>query len=140
MSRGKKNRRVTKRMSMAAQNTMRFGSIIIVLAVMVILNVLSSSSYKQLIKQKGELERTIKKLDNSIVQESTRWAQMTTPDRIEMALLRHGMRMNLPRADQNVRLRADGTPQPGQLSVKLAAQRKGGALNAAQYQSPLRRR
>ena len=140
MSRGKKNRRVTKRMSMAAQNTMRFGSIIVVLAVMVILNVLSSSSCKQLIKQKGELERTIKKLDNSIVQESTRWAQMTTPDRIEMALLRHGMRMNLPRADQNVRLRSDGTPQPGQLSVKLAAQRKGGALKAAQYQSPLRRR
>ena len=50
---------------------------------------------------------------------------MKTPERIEAALLRHGLSMKIPRADQNVQMKADGTPYPGQLSLARARQRLG---------------
>ena len=112
-------------MSVMATNTMRFGAIILVSVVMVLMNILSSSSCTQLQNRKGELEREIVKLENARIRESSRWEEMKTPDRVERELLRHGMSMKLPRPDQAVRLRADGTPQLGQLSVVRAAVRRG---------------
>ena len=116
----RKNKKVPKKMSVVATNTMRFGAIIVVLFVMVILNLLSSSSCTQLLKKKGELEREIVKLDDSRMRESTRWEEMKTTERIETALLRHGLSMRMPRPDQTVRLLPDGTPRPGQLSLAKA--------------------
>ena len=112
-------------MSVVATNTMRFGAIIVFFVIMVILNLLSASSCTQLLKEKGEKEREIAKLDADRMRESTRWEEMKTPEKIEMALLRHGLAMKFPRADQTIRLRPDGTPGPGQYSVKLARQRLG---------------
>ena len=110
-------------LSVMAKNTMRFATIIVFLFMMVILNMLSASSCTQLLKQKGDLEREIVRLDDSILRESTRWEEMKTPDRIEVALLRHGLSMKLPRPDQTIRMRADGTPRLGQLSLARAAAR-----------------
>lgn len=104
-------------MSVVATNSMRFGAIIVFFFVMVILNLLSSSSCTQLLKQKGEMEREIAKLDDSRMRESTRWEEMKTTENIEAALLRHGLSMHMPRPDQTVRLLPDGTPRPGQLSL-----------------------
>jgi hypothetical protein len=104
-------------MSVVATNSMRFGAIIVFFFVMVILNLLSSSSCTQLLKQKGEMEREIAKLDDSRMRESTRWEEMKTTENIEAALLRHGLSMRMPRPDQTVRLLPDGTPRPGQLSL-----------------------
>ena len=119
----RKNRKIPKKMSVVATNTMRFGAIIVFFFVMVILNLLSSSSCTQLLKVKGELEREIMKLDDARMRESTRWEKMKTPEKVEEALLRHGLAMKLPRADQTVRLKADGTPRPGQLSLAKAKMR-----------------
>ena len=104
-------------MSVVATNSMRFGAIIVFFFVMVILNLRSSSSGPQLLKQKGEMEREIAKLDDSRMRESTRWEEMKTTENIEAALLRHGLSMHMPRPDQTVRLLPDGTPRPGQLSL-----------------------
>jgi hypothetical protein len=104
-------------MSVVATNSMRFGAIIVFFFVMVILNLLSSSSCTQLLKQKGEMEREIAKLDDSRMRESTRWEEMKTTENIEAALLRHGLSMRMPRPDQTVRLLPDGTPRPGQISL-----------------------
>lgn len=112
-------------MTVMATNTMRFGAIIVFFFVMVILNLLSSSSCTQLLKRKGEMEREIVKLDDAIQRKSTAWEQMKTPEQIEIALLRHGLSMKTPRPDQTVRMREDGTPRPGQLSVARAKQRNG---------------
>ena len=119
----RKNRKIPKKMSVVATNTMRFGAIIVFFVVMVILNLLSSSSCTQLLKVKGELEREIVKLDDARMRESTRWEQMKTPERVEEALLKHGLAMKLPRADQTVRLRPNGQPLAGQLSVSKAKMR-----------------
>jgi hypothetical protein len=107
-------------MSVVATNTMHFGAIIVVFFVMVMLNLLASSSCTQLMKSIGEKERELTKLENSRIRESSRWEEMKTVEKIERALLRHGLSMKTPRADQIVRMRADGTPYPGQLSLSRA--------------------
>ena len=127
----RRNRKIPKKMSVVATNTMRFAAIIVFFVFMVILNLLSSSSCTQLLKAKGELEREIAKLDDTKMRESTRWEEMTTPEKVEEALLRHGLAMKLPRADQTVRLMADGRPRPGQLSVAKAKMRGGLAPTVA---------
>lgn len=121
----RKNRKTSKQMSVVATNTMRFGAIIVFFFVMVILNILSSSSCTQLLKAKGEKEREIVKLDDSRMRESTRWEEMTTPERIEVALRRHGLSMKPPRPEQTVRMMANGRPRPGQISVAKARLRNG---------------
>lgn len=126
----RKNRKIPKKMSVVATNTMRFGAIIVFLFVMVILNLLASSSCTQLMKAKGEKERELVRLDEARMRESTRWDEMKTPEKVEQALLRHGLAMKLPKGDQTVRIRADGTPWPRQLSMARAKQRSGNAVTA----------
>lgn len=126
----RKNRKIPKKMSVVATNTMRFGAIILIFFVMVILNLLSASSCTQLLKTKGELERELARLEDSRMRESTRWEEMTTPERVEAALLHHGLAMRPPRPEQAVQMKADGTPYPGQLSIAKARQRSGFATTA----------
>ena len=127
----RKNRKVPKKMSVVATNTMRFGAIIVFFFVMVILNLLSSQSCKHLQNAKGALEREIAKLEEARTRESTRWEEMKTAENIEAALLRHGLSMRTPSPAQTVRLMADGTPRPGQLSLSKAKMRAGVAALAS---------
>lgn len=121
----RRNRKIPKKMSVVATNTMRFGAIIVFFFVMVILNLLSSSSCTQLQNAKGALEREIVKLDEARMRESTRWEEMKTTESIETALLRHGLLMRTPGPAQSVILKADGTPRPGQLSLAKSKMRAG---------------
>ena len=121
----RRNRKIPKKMSVVATNTMRFGAIIIFFFVMVILNVLSSQSCAHLQNAKGALEREIVKLEEARTRESTRWEEMKTTESIETALLRHGLLMRTPGPAQTIILRADGTPRPGQLSLAKAKMRTG---------------
>jgi len=123
-------------MSVVATNTMRFGAIIIFFFVMVILNLLSSSSCTQLLKTKGNLEQELAKLEDSCMRESSRWAEMMTPERIEAALVRHGLLMHTPKPEQAVRMRENGTPYAGQLSVTRARQRGTITPARSQYRRP----
>ena len=132
----RRNRRVTKKMSVVATNSMRFGAIIVFFVMMVILNLLSSQSCAQLLKQKGEMEREIAKLDDAHMRESTRWEEMKTSENIEAALLRHGLSMHTPRPDQTVRLLPDGTPRPGQLSLAKSKARLNMRTVATVKRSP----
>jgi len=120
----KRNRKIPKKMSVVATNTMNFGVIVVVAVAMIILHQLASSSCGQLLKSIGEKERELARLEESRVRESLRWEEMKTPEKIEAALLRHGLKMGIPRPDQFVRMKADGTPYPGQLSVRKARQRQ----------------
>ena len=131
----RKNRKVSKRMSVIAANTMRFGAIIVFFFVMVILNLLSSSSCTQLLNEKGQKERELAKLEESYRRESTRWEEMKTPEKIEAALFRHGLRMSTPRADQCIRLNARGVPYPNQLALTRLRQRAGTAATV-RYVAP----
>ena len=114
-----------------ATNTMRFGAIIMFFFVMVILNLLSSQSCTQLQNRKGAMEQEIAKLDDALLRESTHWEGMQTPEKLEMALLRHGLSMSTPRADRIVRMMDNGLPRPGQLSVAKARSRNGTVVGSA---------
>lgn len=132
----RKNRKVPKKMSVVAANSMRFGAIIVSFFVMVILNLLSSSSCTMLLKEKGVKERDLAKLERARMQEATRWEELKTPEKIEVALVRHGLLMKAPRPDQCVRMRSDGTPlYPNQISLKRARQTEFGAPRPASYRS-----
>jgi len=134
----RKNRKIPKKMSVVAANSMRFGAIIVFFFVMVILNHLSLSSCTMLLKEKGAKERELAKLEESRTQEATRWEELKTTEKIEVALLRHGLSMKLPRPDQCVRMRSDGTPYPNQLSLKRARQTEFGAPQPASYRGTRR--
>ena len=111
----RKNRKVPKRLSVVATNTMRVGVILLFAFVMVILNLLASSSCSHLLKRKGEMEREIANLDNDQRRESTSWEQMTTPERVERALVSHGLAMKLPRPDQTSACAPTGLHTPASL-------------------------
>ena len=132
----RKNRKIPKKMSVVAANSMRFGAIIVFFFVMVIINLLSSSSCTMLLKEKGAKEKELAKLEETRTQEATRWEGLKTTEKLEIALLRHGLSMKLPRPDQCVRMRADGTPlYQNQVSLRRARQTEFGAPQPASYRS-----
>lgn len=116
----RKNRRRTKRMSVVAGATMHFGAVVVMLFVMVVINMLASTSCTQHERAIGEKEKEIDRLDDTLSRETMRWEEMKTPEKIEARLQKLGIKMSLPRPDQQVRLRADGRPYPGQRSVARA--------------------
>ena len=75
-------------------------------------------------KSIGEGRRTLAKLEEERQRQSTMWDRMKIPERIERALLQHGLEMKPARPDQNVQMKSDGTPYPGQLSVARAQRRR----------------
>ena len=123
----RKNRKVTKKMSVVAGTTMHVAAVVVILFAMVILNLLASSSCSQLMKEIGVKEKLYSKLEDECTQELTNWQKMTTPDRLEEMLLRHGLAMRAPRPDQWVRMKSNGQPFPGQMSVARATGRSTAA-------------
>ena len=126
-------------MSVVAQHTAQIGAVMLMMFVMVIVNLLASSSCSQLMKSIGEKERTLNRLEDECKRESARWEEMKTPEKLELALNRHGLAMRYPKSSQIVRMRPDGRPVPGQLSVAKAVQRAKASCTAS-YQSGARRR
>ena len=125
----RKNRRMPKRHSVMVGRTVQIAAVMIMLFAMVILNRLASSSCTQLTKTIREKERTLAKLEDERTRESARWDEMQTPEKLEAALLRHGLAMRYAKTElQVVRMGRDGTPVPGQLSVAKAAQRNKSVL------------
>lgn len=62
-------------------------------------------------------EQKYSALENERVREAARWDEKKTPEKLERAMLQHGLAMNYPTAEQVVRMDQGGRPLPGQLSV-----------------------
>ena len=122
----RKNRRIPKRMNVLTRTTARFGAVLVVLFAMVIMNILATSSCQQISMSIGRGERELASLEDACNREATRWQQMTAPEKIDSALLRHGLAMKPPRPDQNVYMKSDGKPYRGQPSVAAVGRRNGG--------------
>lgn len=121
-----KNRRTSKRMSVNATVATNVGSLLVALFVMVIVNFLASSSCQQLSKAIGDGRKELARLDRERSRERANWEAMKTPEKVEEALLKHGLAMRPPRAEQNVHMGPDGRPYRGQYSVQVARRRNGG--------------
>ena len=110
-------------MSVVASRTMYAGAVIVMFFAMVILNLLASSSCTQLMKSIGDKEKLLGKLEESYQRESAKWDEMITPERLEHHLVKHGLSMHYAKPAQTIRMRHDGTPYPGQLSLVKAEAR-----------------
>ena len=131
----KKNRKMSKKMSVVTGRAVQIGAVMVMIFIVVILNMLAQSSCKHLENKIREKERQYAKLGDEKDREEAHWAKMETNESLDAALLRHGLSMNLPRAAQQVRLKSDGTPYPGQISVAKASARNR-ASQTAQYTVP----
>ena len=125
----KKNRRRSKKMSVMASRSMHVGGVLVMFFVMVIVNLLASSSCNQLMKSIGEKERLLAKLEKDRERESARWDAMKTSENLDRALLKFGLSMKYPRPEQIVLMDARGQPKPGQLSVARASARRSSAAS-----------
>ena len=132
----RKNRKMSKKMSVMAGRTVQIGAVMVMAFAIVILNMLATSSCKHLEKEIRIKERQLAKLDDEKEREGARWNDMVTPEKLEIALLRHGLAMKTPRAEQVVRLKSDGRPYPGQISVAKAAERNR-TSQTAKYVAPV---
>ena len=62
-------------------------------------------------------EQKYASLENERVREAARWDEKKTPEKLERAMLQHGIAMGYATAEQVVRMDSDGRPVPGQISV-----------------------
>jgi len=126
----RRNRKVSKRMSRISVHTMHIGAVMLMLFVMVILNLLASSSCNQLIKIVDQKEKTLQSCDAELERTSSKWDAMRSSDNLDRALVKWGLSMHSPSANQIIRIDASGHPYPGQTSVALLRQRVQGGYSA----------
>ena len=121
----KRNRKHTKTMSVMAVRTLNVGAVLVMFAAMVIINLIADSTCEQMVKSIREKEAVLDRLEEERLRASARWEEQKTPEKLDRALLRHGLNMKYPRADQVVRMNKDGVPYRGQLSMAVAKRRDG---------------
>ncbi len=136
----RKNRKMPRKMSVVTVHFMHMGAVLMMLFVMVIVNLLASSSCNQLERSYGRKESQLKRLDDDLQRELAHWEAMKTSEGLETALRKHGLSMHYPNASQIVRMRADGRPYPGQLSLAKVAQRAKGVATAGYAARRVKRR
>lgn len=124
----RKNRKINKKMSVNVQITTHLGAVIAFLFVMVILNLLATTSCQQLTKRIGEEEKELARLEDACNRAATHWEEMKTPAKVETALLRHGLSMKPPRTDQNVFVGPGGYVDPKQIAVAKRLRRANVAV------------
>ena len=91
---------------------------VIVLAASVALSYLfMDSKSAQLGQEIRKCEQKYTALENERVREEARWNEKKTPEKLERAMLQHGILMTYPTAEQVVRMDANGRPVPGQLAL-----------------------
>lgn len=78
-----------------------------------------------------QAEKEYKQLTKEGERVAARWTELMAVKQLEEKLTRFGLEMNLPRADQIVRLNASGRPLAGQIAVARAKERLATA-NVAQ--------
>lgn len=112
--------------------------LIILLGFIVIVNATVKTKVSTLQSTIAERQRVLARCEDELVRQSALWAKKTTPEGLERQLRRHSLAMRSRKPLQIVRMRANGQPVPGQLSVAKARQRE--ERMTASYNSPLRRR
>lgn len=70
-----------------------------------------------------QVEKEYKQLTKESERVAARWTELMAVEQLNDKLTRFGLEMNIPRADQMVRLNASGRPLPGQIAVVRARER-----------------
>jgi hypothetical protein len=75
------------------------------------------SKCAQLGQEIRKSEQKFAALEDERVREEARWSEKNTPEKLDEAMLQHGIAMIYPAADQVVRMDENGRPAAGQLSL-----------------------
>ena len=91
---------------------------VIVLAVSVALSYwFMDSKSAQLGQEIRKYEQKYSALENERVREEARWNEKKTPEKLDRAMLQHGIMMTYPTPEQIVRMDGNGRPMTGQISL-----------------------
>jgi len=108
----------------------------------IVLIVSVALSYWFMDSKSGQLGQEIRKceqkyaaLENERVREEARWNEKKTPEKLERAMLQHGLLMTYPTPEQVVRMDENGRPIAGQIAVvKFQRNRNAGERVAKSVQ------
>ncbi len=134
----KRNKRV-KRQSHFALNTMHLAALVVSGFIMLMAYWWLDTRCSAIAQDIGAAERSLAKLDAELDRETMKWNEMTTPERLESALARHGLDMHNPGPDQVIKMREDGRLVPRQMSVMRAQRRYSSTLSRTAQDTRSRR-
>ena len=120
----------TRRMSKIKMTTCYTGALALTLFATVILYSCAKTNCEPLMKSIGEKQRLLDRRTDEYTRETARWEEMTTPEKIEIALRRQGLKMSFAKPGQNIRMSSAGKPKPGQLSVARIRRLSAGSETA----------
>ncbi len=75
------------------------------------------SKCNQLGQEIRKNEQRFEALEDEYVREEARWNDNRTPEKLNQAMLRHGLEMDYPAPDQMVRIDVSGEPLAGQIAL-----------------------
>lgn len=130
----RRNRKVNKHSHVTANTAGVVALIMTACAVALVYGVLGMRC-TSVAQELQEAEKTYKQLVKETERVAARWNELMAVDRLQEKLVRFGLEMNIPRADQVVRMNAAGHPLPGQIAVARARERLATA-NMAQVAPP----
>lgn len=120
----RKNKKISKRMSRITVNMMHLGAIMLTFFVMVVLNLMASSSCSQLTKIIADKEKQLADSKVELSKNIVRWDSVKSSVNLERALVVRGMCMNYPKSNQIVRMDERGRVIPSQNSVAVLRRKK----------------
>ena len=126
--RSKRNKR-TKRCSEFTLNTVHIAALVVSLFIMLMAYWFLDSRCGAIAQDIGAAEKALAKLDGELERETMKWNEMKTPEKLELALKKHGLDMNNPAPEQVIKMLPNGKIAPRQLSVVRALRRNAGSVS-----------
>ena len=127
----RRNRKLNRRFSRFTVNTAGVVALLVTGFAMVMCYCALGMKCTSIAQELQEAEKSYKQLSKESERVAARWNELMAVDRLQEKLTRFGLEMNIPRADQMVRMGASGRPLPGQIAVVRARERMATA-NMAQ--------
>ena len=118
----RRNRKVNRHAHVTA-NTAGVVALILTACAMALVYGLLGMRCTSISQKLQEAEKTYRQLVKESERVAARWNELMAVDRLKENLARNGLEMDMPRADQIVRMNAAGRPLPGQIAVARARER-----------------
>jgi len=115
----RRNRKIRKNSRFASGAT-GIASLIVSSFIMLMIYWSLDARCTSIMRDIGKAESKLKALEAEHGRETARWNGMKTPERLDEKIVRFGLAMGIPQADQVVRMMPSGRPAPGQMAVARA--------------------
>ena len=119
----RRNRKINRRFSRFTVNTAGIVALLVTAFSMGMCYCLLGMRCTSIAQELQEAEKTYRQLVKEGERVAARWNELMAVDRLKENLARNGLEMDMPRADQIVRMNAAGRPLPGQIAVARARER-----------------